>query len=210
MSNANQLQELAQKAVTDDAFRARAKKDPNGALAGVGVQIPAGTAVKVYENTANEIHAVLPEKADASALKAVDPNVAKVFEKAWSDAAFKAELLKNPAAAIKAATNAKLPNNLKIVVHENTAKELNFVLPYVPPKSAELSDADLEMVAGGKGNVNAGGCGQSLQTQGAVVAAGAAFGAATAPSVILGGIGGAVAIGGIFSSFITMAVSASK
>jgi hypothetical protein len=210
MLTPEQTKTLIDKALNDESFRAKAKKDPKAALESIGAKIPAGVSVKIYSNGPSEIHTVLPEKADVTALKKVDPNAAKVFEKAWSDAKFKAELLKNPTQAIKAATNAKLPAGLKIVVHENTAKEMNFVLPYVPPKSGELSDADLEMVAGGKGNVNAGGCGKSLQTQGAVVAAGAAFGAATAPSVILGGIGGAVAIGGIFSSFITMAVSASK
>jgi putative modified peptide len=206
--NANTLQELAKKAVSDDAFRAKAQKDPRAALESVGMKIPAGMSIKVYQNGPSEIHAVLPEKTDPSALKNVDPNIAKVFEKAWNDAKFKAELLKDPVAAIKGATNAKLPQGLKIVVHENTAKEMTFVLPYVPPKSGELSDADLEMVAGGKGNVNAGGCGKSLATQGAVVTASAAAAGATG-GALAGGLA-VVSLGTMFSSFITMAVSASK
>jgi len=207
--NASQLQTLAKKAVSDDAFRAQAVKDPKAALAGLGVQIPSGMSVKVYQNTPNEIHAVLPENAGKGVPQGTDPNVAKVFEKAWSDPKFKAELLKDPAAAIKSATNAKLPKSLKIFVHENTAKEMIFVLPYVAgAKSGELSDADLEMVAGGKGNVNAGGCGASLATQGAVVTA--AGGAAVATGGALGGGLAVVAVGTMFSSFITMAVSASK
>ena len=208
MTTSNQLQELAKKAVSDDAFRAQAKKDPKAALAGIGFQIPTGMSVKVYQNTPTEIHAVLPEKAGNGALQGTDPNVAKVFEKAWSDPKFKAELLKDPTAAIKSATNAKLPKSLKIFVHENTAKEMVFVLPYVPAKSGELSDSDLEMVAGGKGNVNAGGCGASLATQGAVVTASAAAAGATG-GALAGGLA-VVAVGTMFSSFITMAVSASK
>jgi hypothetical protein len=210
MTTSNPLQDLAKKAVSDDAFRAQAQKDPKAALAGIGFKVPAGMSVKVYQNTPTEIHAVLPEKSADGVPQGTDPNVAKVFEKAWSDPKFKAELLKNPTAAIKAATNAKLPASLKIVVHENTAKEMVFVLPYVPPKSGELSDSDLEMVAGGKGggNVNAGGCGASLATQGAVVTASAAAAGATG-GALAGGLA-VVAVGTMFSSFITMAVSASK
>jgi hypothetical protein len=199
MINASQLQTLAKKAVSDDAFRAQAKKDPKAALASLGVQIPAGLAVKVYENGPTTIHAVLPEK--NGSVQGLDANVAKVFEKAWADPKFKEALLKDPTAAIKSATNANLPKNLKIVVHADTKGEMNLVLPYVPPKSGELSDADLEMVAGGKGDPNKGGCGAAIGGSGAVAQAGASAG---------GTAGGVVAIGALFSMGISAAVSASK
>lgn len=204
MINSSQLQLLTKKAISDDSFRAKARKDPKAALTGLGIQVPAGLALKVHENTRNEIHVVLPEKGDAKALAAIDPNVAKVFEKAWSDPKFKAQLLQDAPAAIKAATGAKLPKSLKIVVHEDAEGVENFVLPYVQPKGGELSDADLELVAGGKG----GGCDEALATQGSIVTV--AGGAAVATGGTAGGVLGIVAVGTMFSSFITLGVSAAK
>jgi|SRR6185312_10697800 len=144
-----QLKTLAAKA-GDKAFRAAAKKDGRAALESAGVKVPAGVAVTVHENGASEFHVVLPQKGDAETLKSADPFVAKVFEKSWADAAFKTELMKNPAAAIKSATSQKLPSSVKIVAHENTATALHVVLPHLPAASGELSDNDLETVAGGK------------------------------------------------------------
>jgi hypothetical protein len=210
--NASQVQKLAEKALNDESFRSLAKKDPNAALKSVGAKVPDGVKVKVVENSPSTIHVVLPPKADGDALKKLDPNAVKVFQKAWKDAAFKAKLLKDPSAAIKEATGANLPKSLKIVVHEDSAKELNFVLPYLAPKSGELSDADLEMVAGGKGGsgnpIKTKGCQDALATQGAVVTMSAGVAGATG-GVLAGGFA-LVAVGTMFSSFITMAVSASK
>jgi hypothetical protein len=154
---------------------------------------------------------VLPEQGDTSAVKAVAPHIVNVFEKAWSDPAFKRQLLTDPKQAIKAATHATVPARLNIVVHENTATNMSFVLPYVPPASGELSDIDLEMVSGGKGNPAAGGCGSALETEGAIVTASgglAVAGGATGGVVSAGAA--VVAVGTMFSSFVTMAVSASK
>src|SRR6185312_2563018 len=132
-----QLKTLAAKA-GDKAFRAAAKKDGRAALESAGVKVPAGGAVTVHENGASEFHVVLPQKGDAETLKSADPFVAKVFEKSWA------------AAAIKTATSQKLPSSVKIVAHENTATALHVVLPHLPAASGELSDNDLETVAGGK------------------------------------------------------------
>ena len=131
MITSSQLQDLAKKAVSDDGFRAKAKKDPKAALESLGIKVPAGLAVKVYENGPSTIHAVLPES-NGGSVAGLDKNVAKVFEKAWSDPKFKESLLKDPTGAIKAATNASLPKNLKIVIHADSKSEMNLVLPYVP------------------------------------------------------------------------------
>jgi hypothetical protein len=149
MLNASQAQKLIDKAVNDEKFRALAKKDGRAALESQGVKVPAGAKINVFENTPTSFHLVLPVQGD---LAGVDPNIAKVFEKAWADPKFKAQLLKSPADAIKAATGANLTKKFSITVHEDAANLFNFALPYVPAKEGELSDADLELVAGGKGH----------------------------------------------------------
>jgi hypothetical protein len=150
MFDASSIEKLTDKAVNDAAFRARAVKDPASALAEVGAKIPAGMTVQVHVNEASKIHVALPLRDGPH--KIDDPAVRKVFEKAWSDPAYKARLLKEPFKVISEA-GARLPTGLAIVVHEDTAKVLNLTLPYVPPAAGELSDADLEMVAGGKGTI---------------------------------------------------------
>ena len=74
------------------------------------------------------------------------PDLAKIIAKAWRDPAFKAELIANPAAALKA-EGIDVPNGMALTVLENTDKQFHLVLPPVP--TDELSEDDLEAVAGG-------------------------------------------------------------
>jgi hypothetical protein len=74
------------------------------------------------------------------------PEFAKIIAQAWRDSAFKAELIANPAAALKA-EGIDVPDGITVTVVENTDKQFHLVLPPVP--SDELSDDELERVAGG-------------------------------------------------------------
>jgi len=73
---------------------------------------------------------------------------AKVIAKAWRDSAFKADLVANPAAALKA-EGIDVPAGMTVTVVENTDKQFHLVLPPVP--TDELSDEALDAVAGGTG-----------------------------------------------------------
>jgi hypothetical protein len=70
----------------------------------------------------------------------------QVVAKAWSDASFKKKLLADPAAALKA-SGLEVPRGLQVKVVENTDQVLHLVLPAKP--RGEISDSDLEKVAGG-------------------------------------------------------------
>lgn len=74
-----------------------------------------------------------------------------VILRAWKDDAFRRELLANPKAAIAKVTGKPLPDDLQVVVHEETAKTLHLCLPAkpAPTAGAELADEELEAVAGG-------------------------------------------------------------
>jgi hypothetical protein len=76
-----------------------------------------------------------------------DNQFAKIIAKAWRDPAFKAELIANPAAALKA-EGIDVPDGVTVTVVENTDKQFHLVLPPVP--SDELSEAALDAVAGGR------------------------------------------------------------
>ena len=70
----------------------------------------------------------------------------KIIAKAWRDPVFKAELIANPAAALKA-EGIDVPAGMTVTVVENTDKQFHLVLP--PKPTGELSDGALDGVAGG-------------------------------------------------------------
>jgi hypothetical protein len=70
----------------------------------------------------------------------------QLVARAWGDEAFKARLL--------AEQGIPVPPGVEVWVHENTATAVHLVLPPGPPRvKVELSDAELEAVAGGFGGL---------------------------------------------------------
>ena len=78
----------------------------------------------------------------------INPEFGRIIAKAWRDPAFKAELIANPSAALKA-EGVIVPAGIALTVLENTDKHFYVVLP--PSPTDELSDEALEAMAGGVG-----------------------------------------------------------
>jgi hypothetical protein len=75
---------------------------------------------------------------------------AKIVARAWSDDDFKAKFLADPKAMFEEHLGTKLPETLVMKAHEETADAIHFVIPAKPRIDLdELSDEDLEKVAGG-------------------------------------------------------------
>ncbi len=79
---------------------------------------------------------------------------ARMVAKARQDEAFAAELRRDPNGVVRRELAAMgvasgLPDNVEVRVVEETPTTLYLVLPAMPPEG-ELSDADLELAAGGK------------------------------------------------------------
>jgi hypothetical protein len=77
---------------------------------------------------------------------------AQVIAKAWADEGFKKTLISSPHSAVEKEFGIKLPSSINLRVVEESDDNLYLV---VPRKSAaaergELSDLELETVAGGK------------------------------------------------------------
>jgi len=78
-----------------------------------------------------------------------------VIKKAIVDETFRQELIKNPKTALQAALaeallGATLPAGLEVKAFQEPANSLYLVVPAIPP---ELSDAQLEQVAGGDDSI---------------------------------------------------------
>jgi hypothetical protein len=63
----------------------------------------------------------------------------------------RAALLADPKAFLSERCGQALPDNLKVVVHEDTSEELHLTIPSLPSASEELTDDQLAGVAGGFG-----------------------------------------------------------
>ena len=77
-----------------------------------------------------------------------------IREGAIKDANYRAALLKNPKKLVGMQMGADLPDNLEVKVVQDTPNVIHIPAPYIIEAGAELSDTDLEKVAGGKGNTS--------------------------------------------------------
>ena len=72
-----------------------------------------------------------------------------LIEKCWKDPEFKKAVVTDPKGMLERYSGQKLPPDVKIFIHEEDANTLHLSIPPTPANLTELSDADLERVAGG-------------------------------------------------------------
>ncbi len=75
-----------------------------------------------------------------------------IIERATRDASFRQQLVSNPRAALESELGMTLPAGVQVQVLEESPSAYYLVLPQAESAGAELSDADLDAVAGGSGN----------------------------------------------------------
>ena len=73
----------------------------------------------------------------------------QLIEKAWKDPVFRKEVVRDPKGMFEKYVGQKLPDKVNIIVHEEDANTLHFSIPRAPSNLNELSDEELEKVAGG-------------------------------------------------------------
>lgn len=86
------------------------------------------------------------EKGEGLSLQSRRELEQQIAQRANKDAAFRQLLFKNPKRALKEAFDVELPAKMELHVLEETTSKLYIVLPVL---SAELSETNLEKVAGG-------------------------------------------------------------
>jgi hypothetical protein len=76
----------------------------------------------------------------------------RLVERSLADDAFRQRLLDDPKVAVEAELGASLPEEVRVVAVEETADTIYLVLPFASTDAqevGELSDRELETVAGG-------------------------------------------------------------
>jgi hypothetical protein len=157
------LDPLLDRAAQDEQFRARLLRDTRGTLAATLSDIlPHNVEVRVLEDEPNLRHIVVPyaerpvdeEIAALSELPDATPVVRELYTRAFRDADFRARLARNPRAVVEEVLKAagQQPDaGVMFRALEETEEVRYIVLP--PPMTSEaedqLSDADLDLVAGG-------------------------------------------------------------
>ncbi len=135
----------------DEDFKKRFIAGPKTILAEVGVRVvDSSLEFEVHEDKPNLQNYILPRKEQLERynLAGQNPTIAQVIQQSLADNAFKTRLLQNPKAGIKEATGEDVPDALTICFHEDTPTIKHLVIP-LHPTNAELSDSQLEVVAGG-------------------------------------------------------------
>jgi hypothetical protein len=79
---------------------------------------------------------------------------AKIVKRCWKDEEFRKEFLADPAGAFVTYLNVPLASLRKIVIHQEEPGSWHIVLPVKPASSGELSEEELEVVAGGVSTVS--------------------------------------------------------
>ena len=118
----------------------------------------------------------------------------KVVEQAQKNPKYYDLLMSDPRLLMEKQLGMTIPANVNIKVVEETPDTYYIVLPHFAREGAELSDADLEKVAGGKGNpldAIGGAIGGIVDTVGGVVG-----GIGDAVGGAVGGLGGMLGGGG--------------
>jgi hypothetical protein len=73
----------------------------------------------------------------------------KLIERSLKDENFRKTLIENPRAALEEELGVKLPQNIMVNVVEEKENEVFFILPCQMKKELELTELELESVAGG-------------------------------------------------------------
>ena len=108
------------------------------------------TTIHLHEDTAQEMHVILIPQEEMVFAATLDEKVEKVLEKALVNESFKKLLIADPKGTLEVELpDFYVPADFKIYFHENSESEIHMLIPSVATGEDELSEAELDAVAGG-------------------------------------------------------------
>lgn len=115
-----------------------------------GLNFSGDVNIYLHENTAQEMHVILIPDEELVFNAALEGSVEQVLDKAIGNDSFKKLLMADPKGTLaNELPDFYVPMDYKILFHENTAKEIHLLIPSLATEEDELSEAELDSVAGG-------------------------------------------------------------
>ncbi len=155
----------------DEQFKEQLLAHPKDAIAAeTGVELSEDFDVRVLEVTDSYLPMVIPEPTEQQAGGSIQDIVARltgatttdgpaadtarrqaeVVARAWTDRAFKEELISSPKSVLERELGVEIPDTVRVETLEDSATVGHMILPPDPNGyTDELSDAQLEAVSGG-------------------------------------------------------------
>jgi hypothetical protein len=200
--------EIIAKAWKDDAFKQALLDNPKAVVEQeLSTTFPTDLKVSVVEAQPNHFYLRLPAKPEiADSLSLADlvqslsetdgEAIATLIAKSRKDVEFKRSLLSDPKTALAAAVGTELPTALEVEILEEDANTLVLLLPMKPDTSdVELSDEELEGVAGGTASILAA-IGKAVMPNAGAILLGAAAQGAKQSTLTAAQVGARVVAGG--------------
>lgn len=140
---------LQRQAEIDPAIRRQLIEDPAALLRQHGLTLPRDAKITVHEESEDCCICVLPIEEGAASELSVE--AAAVLRRAREDPTFEALLLRDPVAAIFSEFGFRFPAGVDLEIYRNRVGDFHVVLARECAEG-ELSDLELEMIAGGRAN----------------------------------------------------------
>lgn len=141
-----------EKLATDLSFRNAFVANPKTVLSKEfpNFQLDANVNIVLHENTSQEMHIVLVPQEDLVFSDSLDEKVEKNLDKALDNESYKKLLMADPKGTLQAELpDFYVPEGFKIFFHENNDNEIHLLIPSLQTGDDELSEAELEAIAGG-------------------------------------------------------------
>jgi hypothetical protein len=142
------------KLTSDIAFRNALMANPKTILSQEfsGFELPENVQIFIHENTANEMHVILVPDEQLVFSDSLDEAVETTLDKAIDNEGFKKLLMADPKGTLaNELPDFFVPQDFKIYFHENSKNEMHLLIPALATTNDELSEAELDAVAGGGG-----------------------------------------------------------
>jgi len=137
--NREKLKAVAHRTRNDATFRQQLLADPMGVCNAEGCVIPKDCDIKIVEHRASDVAIILDQKTGVAELD-------RIVNEANSNPTFKRQLLDTPKATVEKFIGSPLPEACTVRVFEPCKKTLRLL---IAPLNEELTEAELEAVAGG-------------------------------------------------------------
>jgi hypothetical protein len=109
-------------------------------------------SLRAIFTTCGSIVPEMPESNDtfpARSLQVKHDLETRLIEKCWKDPEFQKQVVANPKGILETLLGRQLPQRIQIFIHEDDQNTMHLSIPPAPTNSIELSDEDLERIAGG-------------------------------------------------------------